>query len=61
MEREKESMADICARLQPHKKVTNWASIVPMTVTVRDDVSRGRFSLTQYEGTLLWGKKYKLD
>ena len=46
MEQEKESVADIYARLLPHKKVKTWANMVPMTVTVRDDVAKGRFALT---------------
>ena len=50
MEREKETAADIYARLMPHKKVTNWANLVPMTVTVRDDVARNRFALTEFKG-----------
>ena len=50
MEKEKESVADIYECLQPHKKVSNWASLVPVRVTVRDDVARKRFALTSLKG-----------
>ena len=53
MEKEKDSVADICARLHPHKKVAGWISMVPMTVTVRDDVSRGRFAVSILKGKIV--------
>ena len=50
MEKEKESVQDIYARLLPHKKVANFIGMVPMPVTVRDDVKRGRFMVPTFKG-----------
>ena len=50
MEDKKESLTEIYAKLPSHKKLENFIGMVPMVVTVRDDVERKRFTVTDYKG-----------
>ena len=53
MEETKESVAEIYAKLPKNKKLEQFIGMVPMVVTVRDDVSRQRFTVTDQNGELL--------
>lgn len=53
MEETKESVAEIYAKLPKHKKLEQFIGMVPMVVTVRDDVSRKRFTVTDQNGNMI--------
>ena len=50
MEDKKESIAEIYAKLPTNRKLDNFTNMVPWVVTVRDDVSRQRFTVTDPKG-----------
>ena len=52
MEDRKESLAEIYAKLPTNKKLEAFTSIVPIVVTVRDDVAQGRFTVTDPKGKI---------
>ena len=53
MEDQKESIAEIYAKVPKHKKLEQFIGMVPMVVTVRDDVSRKRFTLMDHRGNFV--------
>ena len=56
MDEKKETMSEIYAKLPLHKKLDNFIGMIPITVSVRDDVSKNRFAITEYKGKLNGGR-----
>ena len=50
MDEPKETNAEIYSKLPVGKKLEKFAGLVPIVVSVRDDVEKNRFALTDYKG-----------
>ena len=49
MEDKKENH-EIYGKMPHQKKLENFIGLIPLTVSVRDDVARNRFTITEYKG-----------
>ena len=53
MDDKKETMTEIYAKLPMQKKLESFIGLIPITVSVRDDVAKNRFAITEYKGKYL--------
>ena len=52
MEETKDAVVDIYSKLPMSKKLDSFMALTPMIVSVKDDVNRNRFTMTQLKGEI---------